>query len=59
MRENLSGLLLRHSIIHRPAEVGGNLCNLSGCDQGADCDKAAVARRKVGTQPEIAEQRSW
>src|SRR5258708_17399705 len=56
LRENLSGLLWRQSVVHRPAEMVGNLGDLAGSDQGTDRRQAAIARRQVRTQPQVAEQ---
>src|SRR5258708_33518586 len=56
LRENLSGLLWRQSVIHRPAEMVGNLGDLAGSDQGTDRHQAAIARRQVRTQPQVPEQ---
>src|SRR5438309_2091323 len=47
MRDGFGGLRLRQAIIHRPAEVIGNLCDLAGRDERADRDQAAIARRKI------------
>src|SRR2546427_10560807 len=57
LREDLRGLRLRQAVIHRPVEVVGNLRNLTRSYQRADSDQAAIPRRKVWTQPQVAEQK--
>lgn len=34
----------------------GNLCNLTGSDQSADCHETPISRREVRTQPQVAEK---
>src|ERR1700744_1227404 len=54
--EDLGGLLLRETVIHRAAQVIGDLCRLVVGDQGAYGDKAAVSRGQRSPEPEVAEQ---
>ena len=39
-----------------PIGMAGQLRDLTVGDQSADRDQAAVARREIGTQPQVAEQ---
>ena len=56
MRDHFGDLHPREAVIHRPVEVIGNLRNLTGSDQRADGDEAALARRELRAQPQIPEQ---
>ena len=56
MGYDLGGLLLGQAVVHRAVEVEGNLRHLAGRDQSGDCDEAAIARREVRAQPQIAEE---
>jgi len=56
MSEHLAGLLPRQSVVHRPVQVMGDLRDLSGGDESADRDQAAVRGSEPRSQPEIAEQ---
>ena len=56
MSERLGGLRLHQPIVHRAAEVVGNLRNLTRRDECADGHKTPVARREVRTEPQVAEQ---
>jgi len=42
MRVHLRGLRLCHAVVHRPVEMVGNLSNLTGSDQSADCDETPI-----------------
>jgi hypothetical protein len=52
----LSSLLLAQAVIHCPVEVVRNLGDLAGGDQRAHRDQAPISRRKIRTQPQVAEQ---
>jgi len=56
MRDDLRSLRLCQAVVHRPIEVVGNLRDLAGSNQGADSDETPISRRKVRTQPQLAEQ---
>src|SRR5580704_7230377 len=56
LREHLSRLLRRQSVVDRPGEMRGELSDLTGSDQGTDRDQAPIARRQIRPQPQIAEQ---
>lgn len=56
MRDDLCGLRLGQTTIHRPVQVLRNLRDLAGSSQGADSHQTAVPGRKVRTQPEVTEQ---
>jgi hypothetical protein len=56
MRDRFRGPRLCQAVTHRPIEMIGNLSDLAGRDERADRDEAPVARREVGTQPQVAEQ---
>src|SRR2546421_12527098 len=56
MRHHLAGLGLRETVIHRAVEVVRNLRHLTRRYQCADGDETAVARRKVRSEPEVAEE---
>ena len=58
MSDDLAGFLLGQPVIHRPVQMVGNLRNLTGRDEGADRDEAAVARCEPRPQPEILRRRS-
>src|SRR5258708_16597696 len=56
VRQDLGGLWLRQSVVHRPVQVIGQLRGLSRRDQGAHSNETSVARRQIRTPPEIAKQ---
>src|SRR2546426_7039648 len=56
VRQGLGCLGLSKSVVHRPIQVVGNLCNLTRSYQGADRYQTAIARRQVRTQPKVAKQ---
>ena len=56
MRDRFGDLDLRQPIIHPDRNMTRELRHLTIGDEGADGDEAAVARREIGTEPEIAEQ---
>jgi len=58
MTKHLAGFLPRQSIIHRPVQMIGDLSDLSGRDERAHSDEAAVPRDQPRSQPEIPEQTS-
>src|SRR3954452_6382677 len=49
-------LRLRQAIVHPDRDMAGQLRDLTVGDQSADRDQAAVARREIRTQPQVAEQ---
>jgi hypothetical protein len=53
MRDGFRSLRLRQAVIHRPVDVIGHLRDLSGRNQRADRDQAALARREVRSEPEF------
>src|SRR6267143_43277 len=56
VRQGLGCLGLSKSVVHRPIQVVGNLCNLTRSYQGADRYQTAIARRQVRAQPKVAKQ---
>src|SRR5204863_455505 len=57
MRDGFGNFSLFKAILHAECQVGRELRGLAVRDQRADRHEAAVARRKVGPQPEIAKKR--
>ena len=53
MRDDFAGLGAGQAIVHPEREVGGQLRRLAIGDKRADGDEAAVARREIGSQPQI------
>ena len=53
MRDGLGDLGLRQAIVHPDRDMAGQLRDLTVGDQSADRDQAAVARREMGTQPQV------
>src|SRR3954469_2148379 len=51
MRHGLGDLALGKPVIHPNRDMARELRNLTACDERADRDEAAVARRKIGAQP--------
>ena len=56
MRHGLGDLALGKPVIHPNRDMARELRNLTACDERADRDEAAVARRKIGAQPQVAKQ---
>jgi hypothetical protein len=56
MRDGLGNLGLRQAIVHPDRDMAGQLRDLAVGDESVDRDQAAVARREIGTQPQVAEQ---
>lgn len=56
MSDGFGCLLLGEPVIHRAIEMVGDLLDLAAGDQRGDGNEAAVTRRKIGTQPQVAEQ---
>src|SRR5437879_3825602 len=56
MRDRLGDLGLGQAIVHPDIQMTGELRDLARGNQRADRDEAAVARHKVGAQPQVAEQ---
>jgi hypothetical protein len=56
MRDGLGDLGLGKAIVHTDGDMAGELRHLTIGDQSADRDQAAIARREVGSEPQIAEQ---
>ena len=56
MGDGLRDLRLRQAIVHPDRDMTCQLRDLTVGDQSADRDEAAVARREIGTQPQVAEQ---
>lgn len=55
MCDGFRRLRLRETVVRRPIEVRGKLGDLTGRNKRADCNQAPIARRKVRTQPQVAE----
>ena len=49
-------LRLGQSVIHGAVEVIGNLGDLAGRDERADCDEATIAGREIGPEPKVTKQ---
>ena len=56
MAEHLAGFLPRQPVVHCAVQVIGDLRNLTGGDQRAHGNQAAVARSQRRPEPEIPEQ---
>lgn len=56
MGDGFGGLLFGEPVIHRAIEMVGDLLDLAAGDQRSNRDQAAIARRKVRAQPQVAEQ---
>ena len=56
MRERLRDLGLRQPVVHADVHVAGQLSDLAGRHQRADCNEAPVTWRQAGPQPKITEE---
>src|SRR6266566_910426 len=56
VNDHFSELSLRQAVLLRPTEVAWKLLRVAGGDECSDSDEAAVARRELGTFPDIAKQ---
>src|ERR1700730_4774209 len=56
VRDHLRSLCLCQAVVHRSIEVVRDLRNLARSNQRAHSHQAPISRRKVRTQPQVAEQ---
>src|SRR3954466_8255547 len=56
MAKGLSRLVFRQPVIHRPAQMIGDLRDLAGRDQRANGNETAVPWGQVQSEPEVPKQ---